>query len=69
LVWRGLTKEKDERIGGPLKKEWSLLQIPDYKTFSAKPQDFASLFPPREPRLKEIMEEKAKQQQSLESTA
>lgn len=68
LIWRGLTKEKDEKIGAPLKKEWSLLQLPDYKKFNAKPDDFIPLFPPREIRLVEIAEENAKQQVEANNT-
>ena len=30
LVWRGIRHNKVERIGAPLKKEWSLVGVPDY---------------------------------------
>ena len=30
LVWRGIRHTKVERIGAPLKKEWSLVGVPDY---------------------------------------
>ena len=35
MVWRGRPKEAEERIGSPLKKEWSLVSLPDYKVFVA----------------------------------
>lgn len=34
LVWNGVPKEKNEEIRCPLKKQWSLVSFPDYKTFN-----------------------------------
>ena len=33
MVWRGRVKERIERIPAPLKKEWSLVAVPDYTSF------------------------------------
>lgn len=38
LVWRGVVKDKDERIPGPLKKQWSLVETPQYKKFKGTEQ-------------------------------
>eukprot|EP01039_Chlorochromonas_danica_P007326 gene7326-8108_t len=34
LVWNGVPKGKNEELRCPLKKEWSLVSFPDYKTFN-----------------------------------
>jgi hypothetical protein len=34
-VWRGLPKDKDEKITSALKKEWSMLEVPSYDKFKA----------------------------------
>ncbi len=43
LVWRGRPKAQDEKIGGVLKKQWRMVQKPNYKTFSATPEDLNAL--------------------------
>ena len=45
LVWRGKAREKDEQIRSPLKKQWKLLQLPDYKNFTGSPDDLDKLIP------------------------
>lgn len=47
LVWRGNSKPKDRQIGAALKKEWSLLELPNYKLFKGTENDIAKLIPPR----------------------
>ncbi len=34
LVWKGRLKDKEERIKTGLKKEWKLLEFPDYQKFN-----------------------------------
>ena len=43
MVWRGRPKEKDERIGGPLKHQWSLVRLPDYAKFSGSRDDLEKI--------------------------
>jgi small subunit ribosomal protein S34 len=43
MVWRGRLKDEEERIGSPLKKEWSLVNVPDYTHFRGNLQDLNSL--------------------------
>ena len=38
LVWRGVVKPHDERIPSPLKKQWSLVEVPEYKKFKGTEQ-------------------------------
>jgi hypothetical protein len=45
LVWRGLPKEKDEKITSALKKEWKLVGFPDYDSFHNTPADIESQIP------------------------
>lgn len=45
LVWRGRPKEKIKQIGAALKKEWRLLETPNYKHFTASAEDLAKLIP------------------------
>lgn len=45
LVWRGRSKDKDERITSALKKEWEMLSMPDYSKYEAKPDQVESLIP------------------------
>jgi hypothetical protein len=33
MVWRGVVKPKDERIPGPLKRQWTLVETPKYNKF------------------------------------
>lgn len=33
MVWRGVVKEKDEKIPGPLKDQWQLVATPKYSKF------------------------------------
>lgn len=42
LVWRGRPKLKDERIGAPLKKQWSLVSLPDHK-FKGTPEELLQI--------------------------
>lgn len=46
LVLKGRASEVEEAIRSPLKKEWRLVGLPDYKTFTADNVD--SLFPKQE---------------------
>jgi small subunit ribosomal protein S34 len=43
MVWRGRLKGDEERIGSPLKKEWALINIPDYSSFKGNLKDLDSL--------------------------
>lgn len=43
LVWKGRPKEKDERIGAPLKRQWSLVKLPDYSKFKGTPEDLQKI--------------------------
>jgi len=45
LVWRGRLKEKEERIRTGLKKEWKLLEFPDYQKFSGNVGDIIKAVP------------------------
>jgi hypothetical protein len=36
MVWRGRPKAVSEKIGAPLKKEWSVVSVPEYSTFKGK---------------------------------
>ncbi len=45
LVWRGKPKEKDSRINPRLKKQWKLLDLPDYSSFTATAEDVLKLIP------------------------
>jgi hypothetical protein len=38
LVWNGRPQAGTVEIGAPLKKEWSLLETPDYSKFKGKSQ-------------------------------
>ena len=33
LVWRGRPQEKDDRIHSARKRQWSLVETPDYRSF------------------------------------
>ena len=48
LVWRGKTKPKDEKITTPLKKQWKLLSLPDYRTFGGTDSEIRTMIPPVE---------------------
>lgn len=39
LVWRGIRKNKVERIGAACKKEWSLVGTPDYSKLYGNKED------------------------------
>jgi len=43
LVWRGRAQPKDESIGSTLQKEWSLVGLPNYSKFKAKPEHIDEL--------------------------
>ena len=46
LVWRGKAKEVDQRINTALKKQWSLLELPNYQSgFKGKPDEIKSRIP------------------------
>ena len=45
LIWRGRPKEKDSRINPRLKKQWKLLDLPDYSSFRATEEDILKLIP------------------------
>ena len=39
FIWRGKAKETTELIGSPLKKEWTLVALPNYGQFSGRSED------------------------------
>ena len=43
MVWRGRLKPSQEKIGSPLKNEWTLVDVPDYKKFDGVIQDSAAI--------------------------
>ena len=45
LIWRGRPKEKEEKIGPRLKKQWLLLDLPDYTKFQGHPEHINELIP------------------------
>jgi hypothetical protein len=51
LVWRGKAKAEDTKIPSTLKKEWSIVSLPDYKTFKATSDEINSLIPTNEERV------------------
>jgi hypothetical protein len=44
-VWRGRPKPTDEKITAALKKQWSVLQLPDYASFKGSTEELHSLIP------------------------
>ena len=44
-VWRGRATDKDERIHTALKKQWSIVSLPDYTVFKGKIKDVQALYP------------------------
>ena len=44
LVWRGKAGE-EELIRSPLKKQWSLLNLPDYSTFNGTVDEVNNMLP------------------------
>jgi hypothetical protein len=46
LVWKGRMAEKDEEIRSPLKKQWHLLEIPDYSKFKGDAEEIIKAVPP-----------------------
>ena len=44
LVWRGKAKNYDMKIGPALKKQWSLMQAPDYSSFKGKDEEVSALY-------------------------
>ncbi len=67
MVWRGRPKLKDEKIGSSLKKQWKMVQLPDYQKFSATPEDLEAIIAAdREKEAKELaaaMSEQPKQEE------
>lgn len=49
LVWGGVPSPKEELIRSPLKKQWSLIDFPDYTKFQGTPSDIQKLIPPAKP--------------------
>jgi hypothetical protein len=45
FVWKGASRGKEEQIRSPLKKEWHLVDLPDYSSFTATAQDLEKLAP------------------------
>ena len=45
LVWRGRSKEHDKRIGTSLKKQWSVVETPDYTSFKGRADEVHQLYP------------------------
>lgn len=43
LVWRGKARAEEEEIRSPLKKQWSIVGMPDYKTFNATAEDLEKI--------------------------
>ncbi len=44
-VWRGRAMENDELISTALKKQWSVVSLPDYQMFKGKEQDVSKFYP------------------------
>ena len=44
LVWRGKAKEHDMKIGPALKKQWHLVEVPDYGKFKGNADDLPSFY-------------------------
>lgn len=40
MVWRGIRKNVEERLPAPLKKEWTLVGVPDYRKLGGNAEDF-----------------------------
>ena len=51
LVWRGLAKAKSERIASALKREWRLVEFPDYKKFRGTDDEVTSVIPVNKQRI------------------
>ena len=45
LVWRGRPKPTEEKITAALKKQWSVVQLPDYASFKGSTEELHSLIP------------------------
>ena len=43
MVWRGRPKAEVKKIGAVLKREWSVVRVPDYSVFKGKIDDVADL--------------------------
>lgn len=43
LVWRGRAREEEEAITCTLKRQWQLVGLPDYKSFTGKADEINSL--------------------------
>jgi hypothetical protein len=43
MVWRGIAKEKDDKIGSTLQKQWELLETPDYTTFKGEDEEILKI--------------------------
>jgi hypothetical protein len=41
LFWRGRPKPVDQKIGGTLKNQWFLVQLPDYQKFRGTPEELS----------------------------
>mmetsp|Transcript_10539 Transcript_10539/g.17176 ORF Transcript_10539/g.17176 Transcript_10539/m.17176 type:complete len:107 (-) Transcript_10539:166-486(-) len=45
LVWRGLPKPKDEEISTALKRQWQLVELPDYASFDGSAESISRRIP------------------------
>jgi hypothetical protein len=43
FIWRGRPRETTELIGSPLKREWTVVQLPHYGHFSGRPEEVAKI--------------------------
>lgn len=43
LVWRGIAKPKDMKIGRALKKDWKLLEVPGSPSFKGEPAELEQI--------------------------
>lgn len=40
MVWRGIRKEREERMPAPLKNQWNIVDLPDYKKLGGNAEEF-----------------------------
>ena len=48
LVWRGIPRAKPEKIGPALKRQWTLVETPDYTSFDGSSKAIEMLTPERD---------------------
>ena len=45
LVWRGKAKEGDMKITNALKKDWKIVELPNYAAFEGKVEQIEAIIP------------------------